>query len=304
MMSASVLYDHPGPRARMRNRVLSVVFGLLLVAGLYGIYRAFDSTQQWTWEKWQPFFETVTVNGQTANFWTDYALPGLLATLEAAATAMLLALAFGLVFSVARLSEHRWIRVPAGVVVEFFRAVPVLLMIFFLSFGGFWVFGTLIPPFWSVVIGLTLYNGSVLAEAFRAGIRAVPRGQSEAAYSLGLTKGQVMRMILIPQAARSMLPVIVSQLVVVLKDTALGYIVSYPELMLEGSKGYAVFTNAVPTFMVLALIYIVINGLLTLVAHLLERRANRLGVTNPATKAATAATAATGLGGGGGGSGA
>ncbi|WP_155387417.1 amino acid ABC transporter permease [Catellatospora paridis] len=299
MMSASVLYDHPGPRARTRNRVLSVVFGLLLLAGLYGIYRAFDSTEQWTWQKWQPFFETVTVNGQTANFWTDYALPGLLATLQAAAIAMLLALAFGLVFSVARLSEHRWIRVPAGVVVEFFRAVPVLLMIFFLSYGGFWVFGTLIPPFWSVVIGLTLYNGSVLAEAFRAGIRAVPKGQSEAAYSLGLTKGQVMRMILIPQAARSMLPVIVSQLVVVLKDTALGFIISYPELMLEGSsKSSAVFANPVPTFMVLALIYIVINATLTLIAHLLERRANRLGVTNTATKATAATTAASGLGGG------
>ncbi|GAB4047897.1 amino acid ABC transporter permease [Catellatospora paridis] len=298
-MSASVLYDHPGPRARTRNRVLSVVFGLLLLAGLYGIYRAFDSTEQWTWQKWQPFFETVTVNGQTANFWTDYALPGLLATLQAAAIAMLLALAFGLVFSVARLSEHRWIRVPAGVVVEFFRAVPVLLMIFFLSYGGFWVFGTLIPPFWSVVIGLTLYNGSVLAEAFRAGIRAVPKGQSEAAYSLGLTKGQVMRMILIPQAARSMLPVIVSQLVVVLKDTALGFIISYPELMLEGSsKSSAVFANPVPTFMVLALIYIVINATLTLIAHLLERRANRLGVTNTATKATAATTAASGLGGG------
>ncbi|MEU7821894.1 amino acid ABC transporter permease [Catellatospora sp. NPDC049133] len=299
-MSASVLYDHPGPRARLRNRVLSVVFVLLVIAGLYGVYRAFDSTGQWTWQKWQPFFETVVVNGVPVNFWQDYVVPGLLGTLQAAATAMVFALVFGVVFSVARLSEHAWIRVPAGVVVEFFRAVPVLLMIFFLSFGGYWVFGTFIEPFWSVVIGLTLYNGSVLAEAFRAGIRAVPKGQSEAAYSIGLTKSGVMRLILVPQAARSMLPVIVSQLVVVLKDTALGYIVSYPELMLEGSKSYAVFANPVPTFMVLALIYIVINATLTLIAHLLERRANRRGITNPGTRAAQTETAAAGLGGGGG----
>ncbi|BCJ72920.1 glutamate ABC transporter permease [Catellatospora sp. IY07-71] len=285
-MSASVLYDHPGPRARARNRVLSVVFAVLLLAGLYGIYRAFDSTEQWTWQKWQPFVETVVVNGVPVNFWTDYALPGLLATLQAAATAMVFALAFGLLFSAARLSEHRWVRVPAGVVVEFFRAVPVLLMIFFLSFGGFWVFGTYVEPFWSVVIGLTFYNGSVLAEAFRAGIQAVPKGQSEAAYSLGMVKSQVMRMILVPQAARSMLPVIVSQLVVVLKDTALGYIVAYPELMLEGSKSYAVFTNVVPTFMVLAAIYIVINGTLTLIAHLLKLRADRRGLSNAAVKTA------------------
>ncbi|MEV4415639.1 amino acid ABC transporter permease [Catellatospora sp. NPDC049609] len=300
-MSASVLYDHPGPRARLRNRVLSVVFAVLLLAGLYGIYRAFDGTEQWTWQKWEPFFGTVIAqNGQPVNFWTDYALPGLLATVEAAALAMLFALAFGLVFSAARLSDHRWVRVPAGVVVEFFRAVPVLLMIFFLSYGGFWVFGTFVEPFWSVVIGLTFYNGSVLAEAFRAGILAVPKGQSEAAYSLGLVKSQVMRMILVPQAARSMLPVIVSQLVVVLKDTALGYIVAYPELMLEGSKSYAVFGNVVPTFFVLALIYIVINATLTLIAHLLKRRADRRGVTNPGTRAAAANTAAAGLGDGGG----
>lgn len=297
-MSANVLYDHPGPRARVRNRVLGVVFALLLVAGLYGVYRAFDSTGQWTWQKWQPFFEAVPQqNGELVSFW-DYAARGLVATLEAAATAMVLALTFGLVFSAARLSEHRWIRVPAGVIVEFFRAVPVLLMIFFLSYGGFWVFGTFVEPFWSVVIGLTFYNGSVLAEAFRAGILAVPKGQSEAAYSLGLVKSQVMRMILVPQAARTMLPVIVSQLVVVLKDTALGYIVSYPELMLEGSSSYALFGDAVPTFMVLALIYIVINGALTLGAHLLKLRADRRGVTNTATKVATANAAASGVGGG------
>ncbi|GAA1634319.1 amino acid ABC transporter permease [Catellatospora bangladeshensis] len=299
-MSASVLYDHPGPRARMRNRVLSAVFAVLLLAGLYGIYRAFDSTEQWTWAKWQPFFQDVTLpNGEQGNFW-DYALVGLLGTLQAAATAMVFALAFGLVFSAARLSDHVWIRVPAGVIVEFFRAVPVLLMIFFLSFGGFWVFGTYVEPFWSVVIGLTFYNGSVLAEAFRAGIQAVPKGQSEAAYSLGLVKSQVMRMILVPQAARTMLPVIVSQLVVVLKDTALGYIVAYPELMLEGSKSYAVFANVVPTFMVLALIYIVINATLTAIAHLLKRRADRRGVTTAPAKIAAANAAASGVGGGAG----
>lgn len=300
-MSASVLYDHPGPRARVRNRVLSAVFAVLLLAGLYGIYRAFDSTEQWTGQKWQPFVETVTVQGgQQVNFWTDYAVPGLLATLEAAVAAMLFAMAFGLFFSAARLSDRVWIRVPAGVVVEFFRAVPVLLMIFFLSYGGFWVFGTFVEPFWSVVIGLTLYNGSVLAEAFRAGILAVPKGQSEAAYSLGLVKSQVMRMILVPQAARSMLPVIVSQLVVVLKDTALGYIVSYPELMLEGSKSYAVFGNAVPTFMVLAAIYILINATLTVIAHLLKRRADRRGVSSAPARTAAANAAAAGLGGGAG----
>ncbi|MDI1459377.1 amino acid ABC transporter permease [Catellatospora sp. KI3] len=300
-MSASVLYDHPGPRARLRNRALSVVVVALLLAGAYWVYRAFDAKGQWDWKKWQPFFQEMpNPGGAPVNVWTDYIVPGLVGTLTAAATAMVLALAFGLLFSVARLSEHAWIRVPSGMVVEFFRAVPLLLMIFFLVYGGYYVFGTAVPAFWAVVIGLTLYNGSVLAEAFRAGIRAVPGGQAEAAYSLGLVKSQVMRLILIPQAARSMLPVIVSQLVVVLKDTALGYIVAYSELMLEGSKIYANYNNVVPVFLVLAAIYIVINATLTLIAHLLERRANRRGVATPAARLGAANAAASGVGGGGG----
>ncbi|MEU8051233.1 amino acid ABC transporter permease [Micromonospora haikouensis] len=270
MMSSTVLYDHPGPRARVRNAVLSVVFGVGLVALLWWVYRKFDEAGQWEGRLWRPFTEPDT--------WTQFVIPGLRQTLLAAATGMVLSLAFGIVFAVGRLSDRWWIRVPSGVVVEFFRAVPLLLMIFFIFYGVPFLIQGPVSAFWAVVVGLTLYNGSVLAEAFRAGIRSIPRGQSEAAYAVGMRKSQVMQLILVPQAARAMLPVIVSQLVVLLKDTALGYIVAFPELLQRGVNDLSAnYGNVVAAAIVVAAIYIVINSLITMLAGWLDRRTQRRG---------------------------
>ncbi|WP_433296755.1 amino acid ABC transporter permease [Actinoplanes sp. CA-030573] len=270
MSTDAVLYDHPGPRARARNRILTVVFGIVLLALLFWIYKKFDDKGQWAAVLWKPFTQSST--------WTDYILPGLKGTLVAAAIGMVLSLAFGILFAVGRLSDHWWVRIPSGIVVEFFRAVPLLLMMFFIFFGIPFVTEKPMSPLWAVVIALTLYNGSVLAEAFRAGVRAVPLGQSEAAYAIGMRKGQVMSQILIPQAARAMLPVIVSQLVVLVKDTALGYIISYSELLQLGVNNVAAnFGNVVQAAIVAAIIYIIINATLTAVASCLSRRTRRSG---------------------------
>ena len=270
MSTEAVLYDHPGPRARMRNRILTVLFGAGLLALLYWIYARFDAKGQWAASLWKPFTRSST--------WTDYILPGLAHTLEAAAVAMVLSLAFGIVFAVGRLSEHWWLRIPSGVVVEFFRAVPLLLLMFFIFFGLPFLTQEPMSNFWAVVLALTLYNGSVLAEAFRAGVRAVPSGQSEAGYAIGLRKSQVMANILIPQAARAMLPVIVSQLVVLVKDTALGYIISYNELLQLGVNNLAAnFANVVQAAIVAAAIYITVNTALTTLAGRLERWTRRSG---------------------------
>jgi glutamate transport system permease protein len=283
-MSTNVLYDHPGPRARLRNAILTVVFGIAIAALLWWIYRKFDEKGQLTAALWKPFTEAAT--------WKNFIWPGLRETLRTAATGMVLALAFGLVLATGRLSERWWIRLPAGVIVEFFRAVPLLLMIFFVFYG------LEVSAFLAVVIGLTLYNGSVLAEVFRAGIRAVPAGQSEAAYAVGMRKDQVMRNILVPQAARSMLPVIVSQLVVLLKDTALGYIVALPELLQLGVNVLSAnFGNVVAAAIVAAAIYVVLNSLLAMLANWLDRRTQRRGLS---AAEAGARAAAAGIGGGGG----
>jgi glutamate transport system permease protein len=287
MSTSSILYDHPGPRARVRNRVLSIIFGVALLALLWWLYSKFDQAGQWEGRLWKPFTEPKT--------WTEFILPALLQTLYAAATGMVLSLAFGIVFAVGRLSDHWWLRIPAGVVVEFFRAVPLLLMIFFIFYGVPFLIQGPVSAFWSVVVGLTLYNGSVLAEAFRAGIRSIPGGQSEAGYAVGMRKGQVMRLILVPQAARAMLPVIVSQLVVLLKDTALGYIVAFPELLQRGVNDLSAnYGNVVAAAMVAAAIYIVINSLLTALAGWLDRRTRRRGFRIPRQTAAPDSTPAGG----------
>ncbi|MGA5305098.1 amino acid ABC transporter permease [Nucisporomicrobium flavum] len=284
----AVLYDHPGPRAKTRNLILTIIFGIALVALLWWVYDKFDEKGQWAGPLWRPFLEGST--------WTDYILPGLWSTVKAAAVAMLLSLVFGIIFAVGRLSDHWWVSIPAGVVVEFFRAVPLLLMMFFIFFGVPFLTEQPMPPFWAVVIGLTLYNGSVLAEAFRAGIRAVPRGQSEAAYAIGMRKNQVMREILIPQAARAMLPVIVSQLVVLVKDTALGYIIGYTELLQNGVNTLgANYGNTVAAAIVAAIIYVVLNASLTFFAGVLERRTRRSGRAPRAGRGQPAAAGTVGV---------
>jgi glutamate transport system permease protein len=270
MSADAVLYDHPGPRAKVRNLILTIVFGLAMLGLLFWIYRQFDEKGQWAAELWKPFTAGST--------WTDYILPGLGHTLGAAAVAMVLSLIFGIIFAVGRLSEHWWLRVPSGIVVEFFRSVPLLLLMFFIFFGVPYLTLQPMSIFWAVVGGLTLYNGSVLAEAFRSGVKSVPSGQGEAAYAIGMRKGQVMQEILIPQAARAMLPVIVSQLVVLVKDTALGYIISYSELIQLGVNNLSAnFGNVLQAAIVAAIIYIIVNILLTTFAGWIERRTRRTG---------------------------
>ena len=267
---SSVLYDIPGPRARVRNRIINLVATLLLAVVIgYVIYRLYQ-TGQFDYTKWQQF-EYKSIQLQL--------LDGLLATLQAAGIAAVLALVFGAVFATGRLSDHWFFRAPSSWVVETFRAIPLLILMFF-AYYGLKEVGIQINPMWAVVIGLTLYNGSVLAEIFRAGINAVPRGQSEAAYALGMRKTQVMTLILLPQAVRSMLPSIVSQMVVLLKDTALGYIISYHELLYVGKQmgSRLVFGFPyVPTYLVIAAIYIGMCAFLSWFAHWLERRLRERG---------------------------
>jgi glutamate transport system permease protein len=270
----SVLFDAPGPRARLRNNVITLVAALVLLFIAYLIVARLDHEGQFAGKLWKPFTEKIV--------WTRQILPGLGGTLKAAAVASVLALVFGLIFGLGRLSEHKWISIPAGAVVEFFRAIPLLIMIFFAMAGPPAImdaFGRVLPPvsaFLALVIGLTLYNGSVLAEIFRSGINSIPRGQAEAGYSIGLRKGGVMLRILVPQAVTAMMPAVVSQLVVLLKDTALGYIVAYNDLLNAGLRTVSGnFGNIIPTAIVIAAIYIVINIALGLFATWLEKRSRR-----------------------------
>ena len=198
-------------------------------------------------------------------------IDGLLKTLQMAALSILFAVVFGLLFGVGKLSEHRVLRWPSWLFVEFFRAVPVLLAMYFLYFA-YGVGQDGIGAYWCVVIALTVYNGAVLAEVFRAGIAAVPRGQAEAAYALGMRKSQVMNIVLLPQAVKIMLPSIISQCVVALKDTSLGFAIGAPGLTAVGKQIYGQFQNQVQTAIVVAAIYIAVNLLVTWLATLAQRK--------------------------------
>ena len=219
--------------------------------------------------KWEPFL--------TGNLWKTYVLPGIQGTLTAAAVSIVLALVLGFVLGVGRLSRHGGIRWLCSVIVEFFRAVPVLIMMIFAYFfyATYDVFPSKYLALAGVITGLTLYNGAVIAEIVRAGVNALPRGQSEAAEALGLRWGQVMRSILLPQAVTSMLPVLVSQMVVVLKDTAIGYQITFLEMVRQGTQVGSSYGNYVPALIVIALLMISVNFALSAVATRLERRMRR-----------------------------
>ncbi|WP_405426246.1 amino acid ABC transporter permease [Micromonospora sp. NBC_00617] len=268
MSQASILYDLPGPRAKRRNAILGVASTAGIIALLAYIGYQFADTGQFEARKWEQF-QYASVQRELFG--------GLWATLKAAGLAAVLALLFGAVFASGRLSDKWILRAPSTFMVELFRAIPLLILIFF----GYYVplqYGWSIDKLWALVIGLVLYNGSVLAEIFRAGINAVPYGQTEGAYAIGMRKNQVLRLILLPQAVRSMLPAIVSQLVVLLKDTALGFIITYPELLFVGKQigGRLPFgLPYVPAYLVVAAIYIAICGALSILAWWLQKRMGR-----------------------------
>ncbi|WP_330348118.1 amino acid ABC transporter permease [Streptomyces sp. NBC_00582] len=267
---SSVLYDTPGPRAKRRNLLLSVVFSALVILLLWWVWLKMDEKDLLTSAQWKPFTESEA--------WTTYLIPGLLDTLKAAALAMVIALPLGAVFGISRLSDHRWVRIVSGTVVEFFRAIPVLLLMLFAN--EFYARSTDVTsedrPLYAVVTGLVLYNAAVLAEVVRAGILALPKGQTEAAYAIGLRKGQTMSSILLPQAVTAMLPAIVSQLVVIVKDTALGGVmIGFTELLNTRGTLAANYANPIPSFIVVAAMFIVLNFILTSFASWLEGRLRR-----------------------------
>ncbi|SDZ08207.1 glutamate transport system permease protein [Amycolatopsis xylanica] len=265
---SNVLFDIPGPKARLRYRAFAVI-GVVAVVALiaFVVYRFYDSGQfapsKWEWLEYAQVQEDL--------------LSATWFTLKAFGAGAVLALIFGAIFAAGRLSDHAWLRGIAGVVVEFFRAIP-LLVLMFLFYYGLPIAGVQTTPFLAVVLGLMLYNGSVLAEIFRAGIQSLPRGQAEAAYALGMRKTRVMISVLLPQAIRAMLPTIISQLVVLLKDTALGFLITYQELLYYakfiGSQGDFA-RPIVPSTLVVGAIYVVMCLLLTALANYLEKRNRR-----------------------------
>lgn len=253
---ATVLYDAPGPKARVRSKLISVV-GIVALLALLG------------WVVYRLSMPQVAVNGAVTapvldpSRWSPLAEPqvwtqiakGVGATLMAAAVGMVGAMILAVLLAFGRLSTSAFIRVPTTIVLEFFRGMPVLLMMLFILL----VAST--GAFIAVVIALIVYNGAILGEALRAGILSLNKGQREAGLSIGLTPTRTRLLIELPQAFTQMLPIIMAQLVVLLKDTSLGYIVGYYEL-LRTVKNLSTFFGNYYMFtfwLVGAVIYLLIN---------------------------------------------
>lgn len=272
MSAANVLYDAPGPKIRRLSLGLSVLIGLGVVALLgWFIWRLGQPrttvngavlTGLWDPSRWDIF--------EDPRVWEGLLIRGLLmGTLRAAALAAVLALILGTILCFARSARSAWIRVPTTIILEFFRGMPVLLMMLFILLamktGGYW----------AVVLALTVYNGAIIGEALRAGIASLPRGQREAGLSLGLTSTASKLIIEFPQAFRQMLPIIVAQLVVLLKDTSLGYVVAYPEILrvsyqLKDYYGSTQYSFSI--FLVVLVVYLIVNFTLSALARWLAKR--------------------------------
>ncbi|MEV1249366.1 amino acid ABC transporter permease [Nonomuraea sp. NPDC050022] len=259
---STALFDEPGPRARRRIRIATVVGVLAALALLVLAVRQFAANGQLDAARWQPY--------ATWPMWR-YLLTGLWTTALAAVVSAALAMALGLVLALGRLSRHRFLRVPAAVYVEVVRTIPTLLLVYVVLFA-LPKYGLDLPLFWKLVVPLSVSNAAAFAEIFRAGIRSIERGQGEAGLAVGLTHGQTMRLIVLPQAARRVLPSIVSQSVGLLKDTALGFVVSYAELLYSGKVLAAYNGYLIQTYLVVALVYLVVNASLSKLARTLEAR--------------------------------
>ncbi|MEU3786392.1 amino acid ABC transporter permease [Streptomyces sp900129855] len=258
-----VLFDAPGPRARARHRIYTASAIAGLIAAVGSVVWLLASKKQFAYPAWEPFV--------TPSFIHALLVDGLLQTVQMAFTSILFAMVFGIAFGVGKMSERPWLRWPSWAVVEFFRAVPLLLAIIFI-FMSFGAGDNGIGSYWSLVIGLTLYNGAVLAEIFRAGVEAVPKGQAEAAYAIGMRKTQAMIHVLFPQAVKIMLPAIISQCVVALKDTSLGYYILAPGLAAVGRQIWTQFGNQFQTVVVVGAMYIAVNLCLGAVAKRVQQR--------------------------------
>lgn len=262
---STAFYDELGPVGRRKVRWATAAGAGVLVVLVALVLKRLADEGQLSAQIWGVFWSNPDL--------ADLILTGLVSTLQAAVTAMVLSLLAGMVLAAGLLSDNRVISTAVRCWMEVFRGLPVLLLIFFVYLGAP-AFGVVLSAFWSLVLGLMLYNSAVFAELFRAGVVSLPRGQKEAGLAIGLTQGQVLRIIQLPQAARRMLPALVSQAVIVLKETSLGFIIGYTELLREGRTAveYLGGQYSIAIYTLLAVIFVLLNLMISAAAAWLDRR--------------------------------
>lgn len=270
MKQQTVLFDAPGPMAVRRISIVNIITLGLVTVGIVLVLMKLHEMDQLSATRWG--------NALNSNAWVNYYLPGLRFTLQASIIAVITSMLFGLVFGFLRLAPITPVRWFATIVVEFFRSVPVLVMMFFLYnyfakvIAAQGIINAADAPYYAVIVGLTLYNGAVIAELIRSGVHTLPKGQREAAAAIGMTTNQSLAYVEVPQALVAMLPALMSQFVVILKDSALGYLIGFYEVLQYARQLGSGQSNMLQTLVIAAVIFIILNYILTWLAGRMARR--------------------------------
>jgi glutamate transport system permease protein len=260
-MKTTVLFDELGPRGKARLRVATIVAIVVVAGALVGIFLQLQHVGQLSGRLWSPLASWPNIR---------YLLDGLGMTLRIGLSCAAMSLVFGTVFGLGRLSPRRWLSLPAAAAIELFRAIPLILLVYFFLIG-LPAFGWSLPPFWVLSIPIVLHAGSVFAEIVRAGVNSLDRGQFDAAAAIGLRRGQALRLVVLPQVFRALRPALVTQVIRTLKESSLGYVVSYPELLRNGQVLGEYNANFIQAYALTAAFYIVLNFGLSRIAELLDR---------------------------------
>lgn len=263
------LFEAPGPKTKRKILIGTVISSIAIAAILVWVVLRLYQMGQFDASYWYFFGQWST--------WR-FLLQGLAGTAEVAVTAGVIALALGILFMFGRISKNRVVSGIFRVIINFFRGIPSLLLIYFF-FLVIPSYGIKMPAFWMLTLPISLTASGVLAEVFRAGVNAVPKGQREAALSLGMTEGKVLRKIILPQAIRYVIPSLISQLVVVVKDTSVAYVVSFPDLLQNARVLISNYDSLVSVYFVVAIIYILINYAINELAVRMARQSGTKVVT-------------------------
>jgi polar amino acid transport system permease protein len=251
-------------------RVAAVAAMALLLQG------CMSTTYTWGWYTVSPFDERGRKN-------LGFLIDGLWATVSISVVAILFSVAIGITVALMGLSKRRAPRAANRVYVECVRAVPLLVLLLWVYYGLPVVFGLQFSVFTAGVISLALSDSAFEAEIFRAGIQSIPRGQTEAAQSVGLTPWQTMRLVVLPQAIRRILPALGNQFVYVLKMSSLVSVVGYQELTRRANELTLVEYRPLEIYTMLVLEYL---ALILVVSWLVRRLERRLAVgEGPAARA-------------------
>ncbi len=259
-----VLYEAPGPKTKRKIAIATAISLVALAILIIIIIRQFYLSGQLDAKYWSFF-----TRGTTWRFIGT----GLVGTLEVALLAGVVTFVAGFLMMLGRISESRILRGICTALVEFTRGVPTLLFIYFF-FLVVPTLGIKLVSLWKIVLPVAISASGVVAEVLRSGVNAVPKGQTEAALSLGMTKGQVFIHIVFPQAIRYVIPALISELVIVVKDTTFAYVVSFPDLMQNAMVLISNYDAMLSVYLVVAVIYILINYTLNKISAWIARRRN------------------------------